>query len=71
MWRYCSPQIAACQAIREAHQGTHRWKEALCNWSVEVMVTPGIKSTVSQIVETCPIYTMNNPNTTGVTLSLI
>ena len=32
------PQIAACQAIREAHQGTYYRREALDNWLVEVMV---------------------------------
>ena len=43
---YWSPQTAVCQAIREAHQGAHHRREALCNWLVEVMVTPGMKSTV-------------------------
>ena len=50
--QYFFPQTAACQAIREAHQGTHYGREALCNWLVEVMVTPCMKSIISQIVET-------------------
>ena len=53
---------AACQAIREAHQGTHYRREALYNWSIEVMVIPGMKSIISGIVETHPICTINNPN---------
>ena len=36
--------------------------EALYNWLVEVMVTPGLKSIISWIVETCSICTINNPN---------
>ena len=27
------------------------------------MVTPGVKSIISRIVETCPICTVNNPST--------
>ena len=42
---------AACQAIREAHQGTHYRREALYYWLVEVMLAPGMKS--------------NNPNMRG------
>lgn len=33
-----------CHAIREAHQGIHYGKEALYNRSVEVLVSPGMKS---------------------------
>ena len=36
-------QSAACQATREAHQGTHYRREALYSWLVEVMVTSGTK----------------------------
>lgn len=32
-------------------------------WLVEVMVIPGMKRIISQILETCPICTMKNPNT--------
>ena len=59
--QYFFPQTAACQAIREVHQGTHYRREALYNWLVEVIVTPGMKGIISWIVETCPICTMNNP----------
>ena len=60
--QYFFPQTTACQAIREAHQGTHYRREALYNWSIEVMVIPGMKSIISGIVETHPICTINNPN---------
>ena len=36
-------QSAACQAIREAYQGTHYRREALYSWLVEVMVTSSMK----------------------------
>ena len=42
---------------------THYRREVLYNRLVEVMVTSGMKSIISQIVETCPICTMNNSNT--------
>ena len=61
--KYFFPQNAACQAIREAHQETHYGKEFLYNWLVGVMITPGMKNTIGQIVETCLTCTMNNPKT--------
>lgn len=61
-WQYFFPQTVACEAIWEAHQGTHYRKRASYNLLVEVMVTPGIESIISQIYETCPICTMNDPN---------
>ena len=61
--QYFFPQTVACQVIKEAHQGTHYGREALYNWLVEVMVTPGMKNIIIQIVETCRICTMNNPQT--------
>ena len=54
-----------CHAIREAHQGIHYGKKALYNRSVEVLVSPGMKSIniLSWRAETCLICTMNNSNT--------
>ena len=57
------PQSATCQAIRETHQGTHYGRQALYNWLVEVMVTPGMKSIISQIAEICLTCAMNNLKT--------
>ena len=61
--RYFFLQTAACQACREAYQGTHCKREALGNWLVEVMVTSPMKSIVSWLHETGLICIMNNPNT--------
>ena len=61
--RYFFPETAACQAFREAYQGTHYKREALGNWLVEVMVTSPMKSIVSWLHETGLICIMNNPNT--------
>ena len=61
--QYFFPQTAACQVIREAHHGTHYGRDALYNWFVDLMVTPGMESIISLIVETRPIRTMNIPNT--------
>lgn len=47
--------------VRELTQGGKPY--IICNWLAGVMVSTGIKSIISQIFETCPIYTMNNPNT--------
>lgn len=60
---YFFPQTSACPAAREAYQGTHYGRVALYNSSAEIMVTPGVKSIISQMVKRCPICTMNNSNT--------
>ena len=57
------PKLYLGQAIREAHQRTQYGREVVYNLLAEVMVTPGMKSIISQIVETFPICTMNNPST--------
>ena len=41
--QYFFLQTAACQAIRQAHRGTHYRREAPYCWLVEVMVTSGMK----------------------------
>ena len=38
-------------------------REALYNWLVKVIVTPGMKRIISPVAETCPICTVNNPDT--------
>ena len=49
--------------IKETHQRTPPGMEALYNWLVEILVTLGVKNIISWVVETCFIYTINNPNT--------
>ena len=51
------------KVIKKTHQGTPSGMEALYNWLVEILVTLGVKNIISWVVETCFIYTINNPNT--------
>ena len=71
--QYFFSPTAACQAIREAHQGTHYRREALYNWLVEVMVTPGMKSSNPNMrgPQIRPIQTRGTyPERTGRLISL-
>ena len=54
---------AAYHAIREAHQSTHCGKEALHNWLVRMLLTPGLRVLIEQEVKSYPICNTNNPNT--------